>query len=193
MFDRYSEEIRVLRRGRDAFPAISMLPDMDFEPPDELALTITADIYFRLRDAYLDRRRENDGHFSRMEKIAALTTAAVMVARPYEVRTKSAEALKINPLFALSVGFPRVKARFSDVDPRTLQRMAGWLDKFRVASSSQVLDVVYAARTAPFELKPHDAPMPLLDNEVFDIHMLVSFYDVLKRLVDRPRRHDQPR
>jgi len=51
--------------------------------------------------------------------------------------------------------------------------------------------VLFAARSgtpdASFPLREEDASLQLRHNELFDIDLMVSFYDVLKRFVDRVR------
>ena len=186
---RYDEELRYLRHIRDDFSA----PVGAYVPPDDTMLTLVADVYFRLNTSYMQHRRFADGHWSRPEKIAALSTLSVMLVRPIQTAPDDRDAFYLNPFFALRCGFNRFGARFTDLDLRSIRRMAGWLDKFRVASSDYALDVLFAARqpadgpNPPFPITAGDAPIPLTYNELFDIDLLVSFYDVLKRLVDRLR------
>lgn len=189
--DRYDEELRYLLHVRDRFPAALAGAAEAYEPPDMLTLVLVADVYFRLNASYMQARRLAHGHWSRMEKVAALSTLSVMLVRPIQTDPGVSDHFYFNPLFALSCGFNRLGARFIDLDPRTIRRMAGWLDKFRVASSDYALDVLFAARSvtpdASFPLREEDAPLPLRHNELFDIDLMVSFYDVLKRFVDRVR------
>ena len=190
-FDRYAAEIRHLQQARNAFPIAMVENGTRYAPPDDLSLTLVADVYFRLNRAYMAARRSESDHWSRPEKIAAISTLSVMLVHPIETSPDDLPAFYLNPLFALRCGFSRFGARFADLDRRTIERIAGWLDKFRVDSFASTFDVLHAARTAPFELKPDDAPLTLLHRELFDIDMLVSFYDVLKRLVDRMRPADR--
>lgn len=188
---RFDAELRYLRRVRDDFPAALVEQTTTYLPPDDVMLTLVADVYFRLNDSYMAARRYKVGHWSRTEKIAAISTLAVMLVHPIQTSNDDVGAFCLNPLFALRCGFNRFGARFGDLDMRTVLRMAGWLDKFRVASADHALDVLFAARTAPperpFPLRADDAPLPLRNSELFDIDLLVSFYDVLKRFVDRLR------
>ena len=184
--DRYEEEFLFLKRARDGFPT-ALVANARFRPADDMALRMVCDVHQRLNDAYMAARRPAPEKWSRLEKVAAISTFSVMIVHPFEVLDDDAQGFRVNPLFALRCGFDRIGARFTDLHEATIERMVGWLAGLRVNSASRVLDVVYAARVDGHAPESEDGAFQLYAHDMIDIDMIVSFYDVLKRYTDRLR------
>jgi hypothetical protein len=179
-FDRPHSHVQFLQKALALFWANAGNELSDLRQDDDLLLT-SAKLYFSLNRAY-KLWRVVDGHNTQPAKIAALTAASIMLARPiYSAGGVETPALfYANPYLALLAGCGVVDAKFDSLKEDTTLRIANWLDTLRINSSGQAISTIKTCIRSGEFLKVEDTAIVLEAKEVIALDMLVSTFELVQ-------------
>lgn len=150
------------------------------------SVSVAATFYFALNRSYKTWRIA-DGHNTQPPKIAALTAVALMMVRPIfspeAVETKS--LLLTNPYLAMNASLSIIGTTLDKLKPDTVERIARWLDRLRIAASLQAVEKIALAKASGEFLPLEDIAISLTPSEVVDLDMVVSAFELIEGAIGK--------
>ncbi len=149
--------------------------------PDDEDLIVICDLYFVMMNAY-KKHRLKFGHNTQYPKVAAIKVLAIMALRPFR-GMECDELFYSNPVFALDIASTTLELEFGldALNENDLKRLYQWLDSIQFENTKKAINWLISKRQSNIAFNHCACPFDLTNQEMSNIGMLVSYFEMLDR------------